>query len=155
MKKSLSILLSTAILSTATMAYDTILAQKVNNKFYSHMTQKTCANSKLFTTAENVMKMLRENKAFIFLDVRTDAEANVIKLSGENALHIPVESLFQAKNLNKLPTDKKIILVCHSGTRATMVAVGLKEIGFKNIQVLKGGLISLAVANNPKNAPLK
>ena len=29
-----------------------------------------------------------------------------------------------------------------------------KTIGFKKIHVLKGGLIALARANNPKNAPI-
>jgi rhodanese-related sulfurtransferase len=99
--------------------------------------------------------MLREGKEFTFLDVRTDGEASVIKLNGKNALHIPIDTLFTPKNLDKLPTNKPLIVVCHSGTRATMAAVGLKELGFKNVQVLKGGLISLAIANNPKNAPVQ
>ena len=109
----------------------------------------------MFIKAKDVMKMYRDQKDFTLLDVRTDAEASIIALSANNAVHIPIAQLFTKKNLDKLPTDKPLIIVCHSGTRATMAAVGLKELGFKNAQVLKGGLIALAIANNPKNAPLK
>jgi rhodanese-related sulfurtransferase len=136
------------------MAYDAQKAEELN-KFYSHMTQKACADSKLFIKADDTLKMLREKKLFSFLDVRTDGENNILSLSGENALHIPLNVLFQKENLDKLPTDKPIIVVCHSGTRATLAAIGLKRLGFKKVHVLKGGMVALAKANNPKNAPLK
>ncbi|WP_457744027.1 rhodanese-like domain-containing protein [Sulfurimonas sp.] len=154
MKKALLISLSTLILATSSMAYDHTKANNFN-KFYSHLTQKVCANSKMFMKADAVMKMLRDGKKFTFLDVRTDSEASVIALSGKNALHIPIAQLFEKKNLNKLPTDRPLIIVCHSGSRATMAAVGLIELGFKNAHVIKGGLIALAKADNPKNAPMK
>ncbi len=105
--------------------------------------------------AGDVMKMLRDKKTFTLLDVRTDGEANIIALSGQNAMHISIDKLFKKENLDKLPTDKPIVIVCHSGTRATLAAIGLKRIGFKKVHVLKGGLVALAKANDPKNAPLK
>ena len=154
MKKILLTSLSLAILSTGLLAYDNTKAANLEH-FYAHMTQKACADSKLFIKANDVMKMLRKKKAFTILDVRTDGEAKVISLSGENALHIPINVLFKKENLNTLPTDKPIVIVCHSGTRATLAAIGLKRIGFKKVHVLKGGLVALAKANNPKNAPLK
>ncbi|HHB93963.1 MAG TPA: rhodanese-like domain-containing protein, partial [Campylobacterales bacterium] len=64
------------------------------------------------------------------------------------------EKLFQKENLDKLSTDKPIVVVCHSGTRATLAGIGLKRVGFKQVHILKGGLIALAKANNPKNAPI-
>ena len=36
-----------------------------------------------------------------------------------------------------------------------MAAMGLKMIGIKNVQVLKGGIVALAGADTTKNAPLK
>ncbi|HHC11000.1 MAG TPA: rhodanese-like domain-containing protein, partial [Campylobacterales bacterium] len=78
----------------------------------------------------------------------------VIALSGKNSIHIPIEKLFQKENLDKLSTDKPIVVVCHSGTRATLAGIGLKRVGFKQVHILKGGLIALAKANNPKNAPI-
>lgn len=155
MKKPLLLsLLAGMALSTGTFAYDAEKAKQLEH-FYSHMTQKACADSKLFLKAEDVMKMFREKKPFVLLDVRTKGENAIVSISSENAMHIPVESVFKAENLDKLPTDRPVIVVCHSGTRATMAVMGLKQVGFKNIQVLKGGFVALADATNTKNAPLK
>lgn len=152
MKKTILSTLVLAVLGTNAMAYDATKAEELNH-FYSHMTQKTCADSKLFVKAKDTMKMIRDNNVTL-LDVRTIGEAGVIALSGKNSLHIPIKDLFQKENLDKIPTKKPIVVICHSGTRATLAAIGLKRIGFKKIHVLKGGLIALARANNPKNAPI-
>jgi len=154
MKNTLRTALAFLLLNISAHAYDDTKAKELNS-FYSHMTQKACADSKLFVKAKDVMKLLKENKPVILLDVRTDGEASVIALSGKNALHIPIEKLFEKNNLDKIPTDKPLMVVCHSGTRATLAAIGLKRIGFKKVHVVKGGLIALAEANNPKNAPVK
>jgi len=154
MKNILTKTLLVASLSGSAFAYDTVKADALNN-FYSHFTQKACADSKLFITAEDTLKMLRNNKKITILDVRTIGEHAVISIGLKNSLFIPIKDLFKKENLDKLPTDHTIILVCHSGTRATVAAVGLKQIGIKNTRVLKGGLVALANANNPKNAPIK
>ena len=154
MKKTLLSTLTVALLTVSAHAYDNTKAKELNT-FYSHMTQKACADSKPFIKAKEVMKLLKEKKDIALLDVRTDGEASVIALSGDNALHMPISELFKKENLDKLPTDKPIMIVCHSGTRATLSAIGLKRIGFKKVHVVKGGLIALAEANNPKNAPVK
>ncbi|NOR55781.1 MAG: hypothetical protein GQ531_06185 [Sulfurovum sp.] len=149
MNKILSLVL---FLTVNTMAYDVKQAQAFD-AFYSHMTQKACADSKLFVTAEDAMKMIRDNN-ITMIDVRTTGEANVIALSEKNAMHIPIKDLFKKENLDTLVTTKPIVVVCHSGTRATLAAIGLKRLGFKNVHVLKGGLIALSTENNPKSAPL-
>ena len=154
MKKLLLTSLSLAVFSTYASAYDDTKAANLEH-FYAHMTQKACADSTLFMKAGDVMKMLRKNKVFTLLDVRTDGESNVVALSGDNAMHISIDKLFKKENLDKLPTDKPIVIVCHSGTRATLAAIGLKRIGFKKVHVLKGGIIALAKADNTKNAPIK
>ncbi len=154
MKQTLKSTVAILLLTLSANAYDATKAQEFN-AFYSHMTQKVCADSKLFVKANDVMKMLREKKPFTMLDVRTPGEAAVVSLSGENAVNVPLNVLFEKENLDKLPTDKPIVIVCHSGTRATLAAIGLKRLGFKKVHVIKGGLVALAKANNPKNAPLK
>lgn len=154
MKKIISISLITASLAFNLSAYDIQKANSLNN-FYSHMTQKACANSTLFISGEDSMKMIREKKDFVFLDIRTESENSLVSLSSSNAIYIPLKNLFTKEALDKLPTDKPILIVCHSGVRATMAAMGLQQIGIKNLHVVKNGLIGLATANNPKNAPLK
>lgn len=151
MKKIIYLPLILTLLSINALAYDAAKAEELNS-FYADMTQKACADSKLFVEAEDAMKMIRDNNITL-LDVRTVGEANVIALSEKNAIHIPIKDLFKKENLSKLSTAKPIVVVCHSGTRGTLAAIGLKRIGFENIHVLKGGLVALSTENNPKNAP--
>jgi len=154
MKKTIITSLLMASLSVSAFAYDTNKAKSLE-KFYSGFTQKTCASSKLFIEAEEFMAMLRDNKKVTILDIRTEGEHAVLSTDLKNSLYIPIKDLFKKENLDKLPTDQTIVLLCYSGTRATLAAVGLKQIGITNTRVLKGGLILLAQANNPKNAPLR
>ena len=153
MKKIISSTLLVAALAVNSMAYDTTKAEGFNS-FFSNFTQKACADSKLFMESEEVMKMLRDNASFTLLDIRTTGEAGIVAVSSENGVHIPLKGLFEKANLDKLPTDKPVVVVCHSGTRATIAAIGLKQLGFKQVHVLKGGLVALADADTPKNAPM-
>lgn len=154
MIKLLSLSLLSATLTISALAYDVAKASE-NEKFYSHFTQKACADSKLFINAEDTLKLIRDDGEYLLLDVRSNGEASVFALGGKNAVQIPLEDLFKKENLDKLPANKQIIAICHSGTRGLMAAMGLKQIGIKNVQVLQGGFIALAEANTPKNAPLK
>ena len=154
MNKIISSTVLVAALAVNSMAYDAAKAEQFNT-FYSHMTQKACADSKLFIKSEDVMKMLREKKEFTLLDVRSKGEASIVAVSSKNGVHIPMKNLFEKANLDTLPTDKPIVVVCHSGTRATLAAIGLKQLGFKKVHVLKGGLVALADADTPKNAPMQ
>ncbi|MEA1918459.1 MAG: rhodanese-like domain-containing protein [Campylobacterota bacterium] len=153
MKKIITSSILVASLSLSALAYDTAKAQTFD-AFYSNFTQEACASSKLFIEAEETMQMLRKNEKFTVLDIRTKGEHAVITIGLDNSLYIPIKDLFKKENLEKLPKEKTIVIVCHSGTRATLAAIGLKQIGIKNTRVLKGGLVALAEANNPKNAPL-
>lgn len=141
------------VISISANAYDKTKAHSFEN-FYSKFTQKACADSKLFITGEDTMKMFKEGKNFTLLDVRTLGEHSIISINATNSIYIPLKDLLK-ENLDKLPTEGTIIVVCHSGTRATLAAIGLKQVGIKNTRVLKGGLVALAEANNPKNAPMK
>ena len=153
-KKIASVVLLSGILSTNVFGYDEVKAATFD-KAFSHVTQKNAAHSKLMIDSDEVFKMLREKKKFVFLDIRTPGEMAVLGLKTKNTLEIPLEHLFEKKNLDKLPTDKPIIIVCHSGSRAKMTVMSLKMIGFKNTRVMKNGMVGLAKGDNPKNAPLK
>ena len=154
MKKIVTSSLLLASLTVSAFAYDENKA-KTFDAFYSNFTQKACANSKLFIDGQETMDMLNKKEKFTLLDIRTKGEHAVVSIGLENSIFIPLESLFEKENLDKLPKDRPIVIVCYSGARATLAVTGLKQIGIKNIKVLKGGIVGLAQANNVKNAPLK
>lgn len=81
-------------------------------------------------TWEEVLKI---EDAFI-LDVRTEEEYKYGHI--ENAMHIPVDEL--RENLNKLPTDKKIYVYCHTGLRSYIATRILKDNGFDSVNIMGG-----------------
>ncbi len=155
-KQTIRVLLFTSLLflNVNLTAYDIDLAKKFNETF-SQYSQKHLNNSKMLVSSDEVMKMLQNKDKFILLDIRTPAEMDIIGLRTKNTLEIPFNQLFKKEELNKLPTDKPIIVVCHSGSRALQAATNLIILGFKNTQVLYGGIIALAKSNSTRNAPIK
>jgi len=149
-------LLSLLVFTLNVSAYDEALAAKMD-KTFSNVTQAKIIKSKGKGVIENkeLFKMLREKKKFTFLDVRTEGEMAVLGLKTKNTLEIPLEHLFEKKNLDRLPKDELIVLVCHSGSREKKAIMSLKMLGFKNVRLMKGGLVGLAQGNTAKNAPLK
>lgn len=65
----------------------------------------------------------------LLVDVRSPAEYALSHLP--NAVNIPLRSL--AENLDKIPTDKPVVLYCSSGHRSTMGMTVLQLLGYKNV----------------------
>lgn len=100
---------------------------------------------------------VKGGREYVALDVRTPAEAGIFTMSLPNSLAIPVNELFNTENLDRLPTDKPVVVVCKSGTRAAAVGTALRHIGFGNVLILKGGLKALTAYLDPKtsNTPVE
>jgi len=102
---------------------------------------------------------IKQGKAFVMLDVRTPAEAQIYGAALPGSMAIPLNELFKAENLDRLPTDKPIVVVCKSGTRAAVAGTALRHVGFDNVMILKGGFKALndyldaKTANTPPPAP--
>jgi len=154
MTKTFRVMGLTLLLCSAPLfAYDAQTAQ-VLEKSFSKMTHERLAKGASKVSADKVMEMLRNGEAFTLLDIRTAGEKSVIAIATKNTLAIPVDVLFKKEYLDTLPTDKPIVVVCHSGSRAQQAAAGLRAIGFDNTKVLKGGLKALANSDSTKNAPM-
>lgn len=84
----------------------------------------------------NVNDIDKISDAFV-IDVREDKE---LKETGtiRGALHIPMMTV--PNNLNKIPRDREIYILCRSGRRSYEVASYLNELGYNAIN-LKGGII--------------
>jgi rhodanese-related sulfurtransferase len=101
--------------------------------------------------SDSIIKMLKKGDDFVLLDIRTIQEVSIVGLRTKNRLEIPFDVLFEKENLDKLPTDKPIVIVCHSGSRALQAATSLDMIGFKNAKVLYGGIMALAKSDSTLN----
>ena len=154
MPKTVTALLLGAFFSLTASAYDETLAAEFD-KAFSKVTQKNIIKSKLMIDNKELFKMMREKKKFVFLDIRTEAEMAILGLKTPNTLEIPLRHLFEKKNLDRLPKKELIILICHSGSREKKAIMSLKMLGFKNIRLMKEGMVGLAKGATAKNAPLK
>ncbi len=101
---------------------------------------------------EQLVERVKKGEHIVALDVRTPAESGFHGMTMPDTLAIPIDQLFLPENLDRIPTDRPVLVVCKSGTRATAACTGLRYIGFENAYVLKGGIGALAGYLNPKTA---
>jgi rhodanese-related sulfurtransferase len=85
-------------------------------------------------------QILSGNPNTQFIDVRTPAEFREVHVP-EAVLH-PLGSLNPAsfEKETRFDRDKPLYILCRSGARATTASVDLAAAGFKNVQVVKGGI---------------
>lgn len=103
------------------------------------------------------LEKVKKHEPLVALDIRTPAETGVFSATLPGTLVIPVNELFTETNLARIPTDKNVIVICKSGTRATAAGTALRHIGFENVYVLKGGFKALIgyMGSKEANMPFK
>jgi rhodanese-related sulfurtransferase len=124
-------------------SYDAELAKKMDAMF-SQMTPEVLKQRPCQIDSNQLFEMIKKKEDFVILDVRTPQEQSITGITWKNTLNIPMHEVFKPENLNKLPKDKKIVVVCHSGDRAAAVVTGLRAVGFNNAYQFKGGIKELA-----------
>ena len=86
----------------------------------------------------------REDRPLL-LDVRQDWETRLCKLP--NAVHIPIEELeFRTEELDP---GTETVVYCHQGVRSAAVADYLRQLGFRDVKNLSGGLDAWARTVEP------
>jgi rhodanese-related sulfurtransferase len=150
-------LLTTALLAFAVTlggpawAYDAALAESYAQLFAPAKGAAVGKNLHLMTP-EAFVNALKTAKGVVAVDVRTPAETGVYSVTLPGSLAIPIHELFSETNLKRIPTDRTVVVLCLSGTRATAAGTALRHIGFDNVYVLKGGFKALTAYLGPKQA---
>lgn len=88
-------------------------------------------------SAKEVHEMKEAKKDFVFLDVRSQAESDEVRLS--NSTLIPLGAL--RLRIDELPKNKEIIAFCKISLRGYEAALILKAAGFKKVRVMDGGVV--------------
>lgn len=138
-----------AFITGPAFAYDKKLAKNFEN-YFEKFTGANAGKSMQFISAKSLIEGQKRGDNLFVLDIRTPGETNFYGFNISNSLAIPMNEVFKAKNLKKIPTNLKVVVVCKGGGRATAVATGLRNIGFKNTYVLKKGFAELAKYVSPK-----
>ena len=110
-------------------AMDNIItaANVARNKLDGHM---------VGVSTMEVHRMMQEEADFVFLDVRSPAEYEQVRLPGVTL--IPLGTL--RGRLDELPKDKEIIAFCKISLRGYEAALILKAAGFEKVRVMDGGI---------------
>ena len=87
-------------------------------------------------TVEKLNEMRENGEAHTLLDVREDNELSIANIDG--VLHIPMNSV--PLRIDELPSDRPLIVMCHSGMRSAQVQAWLAENVFENTLNLAGGI---------------
>ena len=132
-------------------AYDANLAQSYSSLFAPVKGAQAGKAMHLIGPDAFVNKVI-DKEPLVVLDVRTPAETAIYGATLPGTLVIPLNELFTEANLARIPTDKTVVVLCMSGTRAAAAGTALRHIGFDNVYVLKGGFKALAGYMGPKEA---
>ncbi len=131
------------LLATPVDAYNYARASDYAEMFES--VARTAAGKNLhLMKAEKFVAAVRKGENITMVDIRTPGETEFFTANLPGNLTIPMSELFKTENLDRLPEEGKIVVLCKSGTRASAAAAGLRHIGFENTYVLKGGFKALA-----------
>jgi rhodanese-related sulfurtransferase len=122
-------------------------------KFFSTFTDENVSSEMHLLCPSKLLKRVELGENFFFVDIRTKAEREILPLGFPNKLEVSFSDLFKEENLNKLPTNTTVVVVCESGVRAIAASFSLREIGFKNSYVMTHGVAKLAELLSPSTAP--
>ena len=152
-KKSLISIAITSLLlmASASPAYDIELANSYQNLF-ANVTGAKLGKHFHLIKPDVFVEDIKKGKAHMALDVRTKKEQGILAITLPGSMRVPVNVLFEKENLDRLPTDIPIVVICKSGVRATAVATALRHTGFNNAYILKGGIQGLSAYLGPKEA---
>ena len=91
-----------------------------------------------YASMDEIIQIMKENKDYIILDVRTIEEYNEGHIP--NAICIPNETIGE-NIVSELPNKEQLILIyCRSGNRSKQAAKKLNQLGYTNL-IEFGGII--------------
>jgi rhodanese-related sulfurtransferase len=144
-------LASLMFLSRSSFGYDQELAKRYA-KLFQPVTGAESGKALHLMMPDKFMEEQQQNNQLVTIDIRTPNEFSILSMTLPGSMMVPVSELFKKENLKRIPVDKKVVIICKSGTRATAAGTALRYIGFDNVYILKGGLMALSKYLSPKTA---
>ncbi|MEM1979516.1 MAG: molybdopterin-synthase adenylyltransferase MoeB, partial [Candidatus Caldarchaeum sp.] len=103
------------------------------------------ADTGMHITPEELHEKLQKGEKVFLLDVREPVEYEICHL--ENAVLIPLSKL--PEHVNKLSLTDEIVAYCHTGVRSSMAVKLLRDLGFRRVRNLAGGIDAWAERIDP------
>jgi rhodanese-related sulfurtransferase len=96
---------------------------------------------------DSTVTALAKDPKFLLLDIRTPQEYATGHLPGSRLVDFYSPGF--TRELDKLPRDSEVLLYCRSGNRTGQTVRIMKEMGFKNVRHMAGGLNSWKAEARP------
>lgn len=90
-------------------------------------------------SARDVLQMRERGEDFAIIDVREDREWNLGHLPG--AVHVARGTL-EGRIEGVVPRERKVVVYCAGGNRSALAADTMREMGYRDVQSLAGGIRS-------------
>lgn len=90
-------------------------------------------------TASDVLQMRQRGEDFAIVDVREDREWNLGHLPG--AVHVARGTL-EGRIEGAVPRERRVVLYCARGNRSALAADTMREMGYRDVTSLAGGIQS-------------
>lgn len=88
-------------------------------------------------TSQELSEKLATNEDIYLLDVREPDE--LLKSKIDSSVNIPLAEIFKPNQIDEIPTDKPVVVICGSGNRATIASYALAQEDV-DFQILEGGI---------------
>lgn len=98
---------------------------------------------------KELMNWIIDKKDFLVIDVREKNEVEAGKIEVPNYMHTPRGLVDIIGSKGALKTDQVIVVYCKLGSRGLLAAKTLKDLGFKNVYNLEGGIQNWMQAGLP------
>ena len=125
---------------------------RIYEQFFASFEEQRVQEALHLLPPEKVVEAIKNHEELVLLDVRTKQEQSIVGLTYRDSLSLPMNEVFRAENLARIPRHKKVIVTCQSGVRCTVIALALRELGFENVYAMKDGLAALMEYLTPKTA---
>jgi adenylyltransferase/sulfurtransferase len=102
-------------------------------------------SDELTITVEELSRKLNAKEPVVLVDVREPQEWEINRLEG--AKFIPVNEL--PSRVSELSTADEIVVYCKGGQRSSYAVRFLRDIGFKKVKNLTGGIIEWVLKVDP------
>ena len=104
-----------------------------------------------FTPQTLYKEMEKDRSKFYLLDVREAYEQSKFYMSHDSRARYGdlLHGIVTPELAKALPKDKQIVVLCHSGLRGYITANLLKNLGYKHVAFLQGGLRNWSQQNLP------
>lgn len=98
-------------------------------------------------SVEEVSKKWSSKASPVLLDVREEMELRLANL-GEDIVWVPLSKLARER-IDALPQplqnkEQEIVVFCHTGVRSAQVTAWLRQLGWKNVWSMAGGIDAYA-----------